>query len=152
MRDRQRSEVAHESEEREVDQEVRQRYLQKPLPAECDAGRRPKSLDGARRGKAALSKPMLEAVARQTHILQLLGRRISPEEQEHLIRERLVENVITGRDGAVQSARQMGADKRIAMWQPDSQVGIVVFKAPEVPKIDHPIRLGEAKFKDEDGI
>jgi hypothetical protein len=52
----------------------------------------------------------------------------------------------------VQNARQLGADKRFSMCQPDSQVGMVVIKAPEVPKIDHPIKLVEVKFKDEDGI
>jgi hypothetical protein len=38
------------------------------------------------------------------------------------------------------------------MWQPDSQVGMVAIKAPEVAKIDHPVRLVEAKFKDKGGI
>ena len=33
---------------------------------------------------------MPEALARETHILQLLGRKISPEEQENLVRGRLV--------------------------------------------------------------
>jgi len=27
------------------------------------------------------------------------------------------------------------------MWQADSQVGMVVLKAPEIPKVDHPITL-----------
>jgi hypothetical protein len=106
----------------------------------------------ARRGRAALSKPMLEALAREWNKLELLGRRIGPEQQENLVRGRLVQNVITGRDDAVQSARQLGADKRITMWQADSQVGLVVIKAPEPPKLERPIRLKEAEFKDEDGI
>jgi hypothetical protein len=63
-----------------------------------------------------------------------------------------VQNVITGRDDAVQSARQLGADKRIAMWQPDSQVGMVVIKAPEIQKIAHYVPTIDPKFKDEDGI
>jgi hypothetical protein len=47
----------------------------------------------------------------------------------------LVQNVITGRDDAGQSATQLGADKRISMWQRDSQVGLVVIKAPRYPKL-----------------
>jgi hypothetical protein len=46
-------------------------------------------------------------------------------------------DTIVGTDKGVMSAKQLGADKRIAMWQPISQVGMVVIKAPEVPKIGH---------------
>jgi hypothetical protein len=77
---------------------------------------------------------------------------ITAEEQEKLSRGRLVWNTIVGTDKGTLSAKQLGADKRISMWRPDSQVGMVVIKAPEVPKIDHPIKLVEVKFKDEDGI
>ena len=28
------------------------------------------------------------------------------------------------------SPKQLGADKRVAMWQPDSQVGLVALQAP----------------------
>jgi len=77
---------------------------------------------------------------------------ITAEEQEKLIRGRLVWNTIVGNDKGTLSAKQLGADKRIPMWQPDSQVGMVVLKAPEVPKIKHEIKLIEPEFKDEDGI
>jgi len=106
--------------------------------AMLDAGYSPST---ARRGKAALSKPMWEALAREWNKLELLGRRISPERQEAIVRGRLVQNVITGRDDAVQSARQLGADRRISMWQPDSQVGLVVLRTPEVRKIKHHVPL-----------
>jgi hypothetical protein len=36
------------------------------------------------------------------------------------------------------------------MWQPDSKAGLVVLQCPPIPKIDHPIKLVESKFKDED--
>jgi hypothetical protein len=64
----------------------------------------------------------------------------------------LYENVIMRSDKGVQAAKQLGADKRVSMWQPDGQVGMVVIKAPEPPKLERPIKLKEAKFKDEDGI
>jgi hypothetical protein len=51
------------------------------------------------------------------------------------VRGRLVQSVITGKDDAVQTTSQLGTDKWVAMWQP-AQVGMVVIKAPEVPKID----------------
>jgi hypothetical protein len=81
-----------------------------------------------------------------------IGRDLTPEDQENLVRGMLYENVIMRSDKGVQAAKQLGADKRVSMWRPDGQIGMVVIKAPEVPKIDHPIKLVEAKFKDEDGI
>jgi len=50
----------------------------------------------------------------------------------------------------MQSAKQLGADKRISMWQPDSQVGMVVLAAPPVPKIKHPIPIIKSRFDRED--
>jgi len=54
---------------------------------------------------------MWEALAREWNKLEPLGRGISAERQENLVPGRLVLNVITGKDDAVQSARQLGADK-----------------------------------------
>jgi hypothetical protein len=79
-----------------------------------------------------------------------MGRELTAENQQNAIRGRLYENVILGTDKGVLSAKQLGANKRVAMWQPDSQVGLVVLKAPEVPELERPIKLKEAKFKDED--
>jgi hypothetical protein len=62
---------------------------------------------------------------------------------------RLVQNVITGRDDAVQSARQLGADRRISMWQAEREAGLVVLQAPEIHKINHPVPLLPPKFQDE---
>jgi hypothetical protein len=38
------------------------------------------------------------------------------------------------------------------MWQPDPQVGMVVIKAPEVPKISHPIAIIKSRFDREDAL
>lgn len=73
---------------------------------------------------------MLEALARESSKLELLGRKISPERQENLVRGRLVLNTLCGRDDGTQSAKLLGADRRISMWQADSQVGLVVSQAP----------------------
>lgn len=50
-----------------------------------------------------------------------IGQDLTPEDQENLVRGMLYENVIMRSDKGVQSAKQLGADKRVAMWQPDSQ-------------------------------
>ena len=52
-----------------------------------------------------------------------------------------MENTIIGTDKGVMSAKQLGADKRVAMWQPDGQVGLVVLQAPPVRKIAHEVPL-----------
>ena len=58
---------------------------------------------------------------------------------------------ITGTDkGGVMSAKQLGADKRVAMWQPDSQVALVALQAPQVRKIDHEVPLMPPDHKDEE--
>ena len=66
---------------------------------------------------------------------------ITAEEQEKLSRGRLVWNTIVGTDKGTLSAKQLGADKRVAMWQADSQVGLVVLQAPTVVKLDHVVPL-----------
>ena len=95
----------------------------------------------ANRGKAALSKPMVEALAAERTKLEALGRRISPERQQNLVRGRLVLNVMRGKDAGTQSARLLGADKRVSMWQPDSQVGMVILSPPPVRVIQHAVEI-----------
>jgi hypothetical protein len=69
-----------------------------------------------------------------------LGRDLSPEDQAAIVRGRLLENTIIGTDAGVQSAKQLGSDKRISMWTPDSQVGVVILgKPPEVRPMKHPV-------------
>jgi hypothetical protein len=46
-----------------------------------------------------------------------------------------------GTDKGVMSAKQLGADKRVAMWQPDSQLGMIVLQPPPVRHIKHEVPL-----------
>ena len=82
------------------------------------------------------------------------GRDLTPEDQENLVRGMLLESVILRSDKGVTAAKQLGADRRVSMWQTKSRMGMgmVVIKAPEVPKISHTIKLVEAEYKDDDGI
>lgn len=70
-----------------------------------------------------------------------MARDITPEEQELLVRGKLLDNIYRNTDKAVLSAKQLGADKRVAMWTPDSQVGMVILQAPPIPVIDHEVPL-----------
>ena len=51
----------------------------------------------------------------------------------------LLGNRFIGTDKGVLSAKQLGTDKRIAMWQPDAQAGVIVLQRPPVPKIAHQV-------------
>ena len=105
----------------------------------------------ARRGKAALSHPMWEALARESNKLELLGRKISPERQANLVRGRLVLNTLRGQDNGAQSAKLLGADRRISMWQPDSQRGVLVLQCPPIPRIEHEVPLlGPSKYAEKE--
>lgn len=82
-----------------------------------------------------------------------LGRQLTPEDQEAMVRGRLAEDVILGNDKGVMAAKQLGADKRISMWQPDSQVGMVVLQAPVMPKIDDAeVPIIETRFQKESAM
>jgi hypothetical protein len=75
---------------------------------------------------------------------------ITPEDQEKLSRGRLVYNCIVGTDAGTASAKQLGADKRVSMWVPDSQVGLVVLQAPEPRQIKHAVPWLESKHSDDE--
>jgi hypothetical protein len=68
-----------------------------------------------------------------------MGRELTAENQQNAVRGRLYENTILGVDRGVMSAKQLGADKRVSMWQPDSSVGLVVLQAPEPRQIKHEV-------------
>ena len=92
------------------------------------AGYSPKQ---ARKGMAILerSKPLREAAQREGKLLRDLGR-ISKDDQELLVRGRLVLNTINGSDRGTASAKVLGSEKRIAMFAPDVQQGIIVIQPP----------------------
>jgi hypothetical protein len=93
------------------------------------AGYSPKQ---ARKGMAIVSrsKGLREAVAEQGKLLRELGRDITAQDQENLVRGRLVLNTIQGTDKGVASARTLGSEKRVSMWQSEIQQGIIVLNMP----------------------
>jgi hypothetical protein len=84
----------------------------------------------AKRGKAALSKPLLAALASESAKLAELGKLLSPEQQENLVRGRLALNTIQGKDNGTQSAKLLGSDKRVGMFTPDHLTGVIVLQCP----------------------
>ena len=95
----------------------------------------------ARKGWAIVNKSrgLRMAIAHQARLLIELGRAVSPEEQECLVRGRLIYNVLIGTDKGTASAKALGNDKRVAMFTADTQQGIVVINPPaafQIPKAD----------------
>ena len=63
------------------------------------------------------------------HLIKL-GRSITPADQESLVRGKLVDNVNTGKDQSVQSAKLLGQDRRVNMFTPEQLTGIIVLQPP----------------------
>jgi len=57
---------------------------------------------------------------------------IHPEDQENLVRGRLADNVVKGSDRGVMSAKALGSDKRVSMFTPEFQQGIIVLQPPNM--------------------
>lgn len=58
---------------------------------------------------------------------------------------RIASHTILGSDKGVASARQLGSDRRVNMWQAESMTGVVILQPPPVPKIDHEVPWIESK-------
>ena len=111
----------------------------KIVPALIQAGYSRKQ---AKKGWAIVnrSRGLRLALAERGKLLRDLGQGISAGDQENLVRGRLVLNTIQGCDKGVASAKALGADKRVSMWQPESAQGVIVVVPP--PKAD-PAKVDE---------
>jgi hypothetical protein len=52
------------------------------------------------------------------------------EQAEGLIVDRLRKNIKAGKDNAVMSAKLLGSHKKLNLWQPENQTGIIVINTP----------------------
>lgn len=84
-------------------------------------------------GRAGIPATVLALMPQESNLVDL-GKCLNAGDQEALVRGRLVINVIKGRDEAVNSAYRLGMDKRVNMFQPDVQTGIVILNTPQVPE------------------
>lgn len=89
----------------------------------------------AKRGKAGISKACLEAhqaaVKKEVQKLAQIGEGVTAQQQENLVRGKLVQNVVEGKDEAPQSLKMLGQDRRVNMFTPESATGIVIIEAPK---------------------
>jgi hypothetical protein len=81
-----------------------------------------------------------------------------PEVRANLVRLRLLQNVIEGSDVATKSARLLGLDKEVHMWQDELQEKTLIIQAPvgwnpsrEGPRrVEPALPPSEAEFPDYD--
>lgn len=99
----------------------------------------------AAHGMDAVPKIVLQVIAKskdKTNFIEI-GKAINSQQQEHLVRGMLTYNVINRSDKGVMAAKALGSDKRVSMFQPDVQAGIVVISAP-TQAVDKSDKLLEA--------
>jgi hypothetical protein len=81
---------------------------------------------------AMLPKPMQKLID--------LGKKTSPDDRRNLVLGRLVENVTSGTDKGAMSAKILGSDRELNMWQPDQLAGVVILgtmpQSVQTPKED----------------
>jgi hypothetical protein len=80
-------------------------------------------------GWTGVPATVIKLIAKKGIRLIELGK-IDAEKQEQLVRGRLVYNTIKGKDSGVLSAKALGSDRRIAMFTPEIQAGVVVIQMP----------------------
>jgi hypothetical protein len=83
----------------------------------------------SKKGRAAVPKSVWKMLGATAEKLVQMGE-IDPNTQEKLVRGRLVKNVIQGSDAGAQSAKILGSDRRVNMWQPEIQNGLIIITPP----------------------
>lgn len=89
----------------------------------------------ALKGWDAVPDAVLVKLPKKAHRLIALGK-TDKDMRRNLVRGRLVSNTITGKDGGAMSAKILGSDKELSMWEAESQTGIVVLSTPQCA-LDH---------------
>jgi hypothetical protein len=88
------------------------------------------SKQAAAQGWAKVPKVVLGILPKKAKKLITLGREIGKDDRRAMVLGRLMENTTQGKDGGAMSAKILGSDRELNMWQPDSQTGLIVLNAP----------------------
>src|SRR5712672_595258 len=60
-----------------------------------------------------------------------LGKETGKEDRKHLVRGRLIENITNGSDKGALSAKILGSDSELNMWNPELHSGLIVLQMPQ---------------------
>lgn len=91
------------------------------------------------KGWQAVPDLVIAKLPKKAQKLIALGK-TDKEARKNLVRGRLISNTITGKDGGAMSAKILGSESELNMWQPDTQVGLMVLNAPQYA-LDHKAEL-----------
>lgn len=83
----------------------------------------------AMKGWGAVPDAVYQKLPKEAKRLMALGK-IHKDARRDLVRGRLVSNTISGRDGGAQSAKILGSDTELNMWQPELNQGVIILQAP----------------------
>ena len=103
------------------------------------------SIRSSQRGKASMSHTSRDKFkqALDQHIgktlskFEAIGKGISAEQQENLVRGALLANVAQGKDKATASLKMLGADRRVNMFTPESTSGVILIQAVPIPPFEN---------------
>lgn len=87
------------------------------------------------KGWDAVPDKVMIKLPKKAQRLMALGK-TDKESRKNLVRGRLVDNIVKGKDGGAMSAKILGSDSELGMWQPDQLAGVIILQAPQWA-IDH---------------
>jgi hypothetical protein len=85
----------------------------------------------AAKGTSKIPQAVYGMLSKKAKGLIKLGRETAKEDRKHLVRGRLIENVTKGSDKGAMSAKILGSDSTLNMWQPEVLNGVIVLNAPQ---------------------
>ena len=88
------------------------------------------------KGWEAVPDAVFTKLPKKTQRLVSLGKNTDKDTRKHIIRGRLLDNAIQGKDGGAMSAKILGTETDLNMWQPEINQGIIVLNAPQCA-LDH---------------
>lgn len=84
----------------------------------------------ARLGRQAIPKGVINQLASDGERFRSLGRQYRPEDRADIVRGKLVENVLLGKDSATKSLELLGKDTAVGIFKNDSNVVAVQINLP----------------------
>jgi hypothetical protein len=84
----------------------------------------------ASKGWAAVPNGVKVLLPAKAKRLMNLGS-VDPQMRRKLVRGRLVENIIKGKDGGSMSAKILGSDSELNMWVPEQNQGLIILSVPQ---------------------
>jgi len=83
------------------------------------------------KGWQAVPDRVVAQLPKKAKQLVALGKNTDKDTRKHIIRGRLLQNAIQGKDGGAMSAKILGSDTELNLWTPEFQQGLIVLTVPQ---------------------